>query len=53
MVGSNDGSVIVFQVFMNNGSSFPHTQPAHSLSVGRHGGMFLSVQLALGKEIKL
>ena len=43
MVGSNDGSVIVFQVFMNNGSSFPHTQPADSLSVGRHGGMFIGV----------
>ena len=53
MVGGNDGSIIVFQVLMNNRSSFPHTQPADSLSVGRHGGMFLCVQLALGKEIKL
>ena len=43
MVCSNDGSIIVFQVFMNNRSSFPHTQPTDSLSVGRHGGMFLSV----------
>ena len=52
MVGGNDCSVIVFQVFVNNRSSFPHTQPADSLSVGRHGGMFLGVE-ALGKEIKL
>ena len=52
MVGSNDGTIIVFQVFMNNRSAFPHAQPADSLSVGRDGGMFLSVE-ALRKEIKL
>ena len=49
MVGSNDGSIIVLQVFMNNRSSFPHTQATHSFSVGRDGGMFVSVD-CLRKE---
>ena len=44
MVGGNDGTIIVFQVFMNNRSSFPHTQPTDSLSVGRHGRMFICVE---------